>query len=111
MVASDAWSDTEATGEKRKNPTAALDSAVFIWSSYYGLDYLVVYYLMAFYVLRRGVELSSIIEMAIAYYYGTIWRSNLCITPDSGVLGVQSGVLGVHSEYLESTLEYLESTV
>jgi hypothetical protein len=43
MVASDARSDTEATGKKRQNPTAALDSAVFIWSSYYGLDYLVVY--------------------------------------------------------------------
>jgi len=43
MVASDARSDTEATGEKRQNPTAALDSAVFIWSIYYGLDYLVVY--------------------------------------------------------------------
>jgi hypothetical protein len=33
MVASDARSDTEATGEKRQSPTAALDSAVFIWSS------------------------------------------------------------------------------
>jgi hypothetical protein len=43
MVASDARSDTEATGKKRQNPTAALDSAVYIWSSYYGLDYLVVY--------------------------------------------------------------------
>jgi hypothetical protein len=43
MVASDARSDTEASGKKRQNPTAALDSAVFIWSSYYGLDYLVVY--------------------------------------------------------------------
>jgi hypothetical protein len=43
MVASDARSDTEASGKKRQNPTAALDSAVFIWSSYNGLDYLVVF--------------------------------------------------------------------
>jgi len=79
---------------------------------------------MAFYVLRRGVEFSSIIEMAIAYYYyGTIGGVT-CVSRkyENTILVLQSptnvlrstwsavGVLGVQSGVHRSTFVGLWST-
>jgi hypothetical protein len=78
---------------------------------------------MAFYVLRRGVELSSIIVMAIAYYYyGTIGGATcVCRKYENTILVLQSnertpeyleavGVLGVQSGVHRSTFVGLWST-